>query len=195
LDTPPVSSYFDIKQRIQPPKIPIKEPETIIVPPPPVTALAIPPPAPSATAAPATGTSSLLELVMLNMLQAQAQNQAHFSAFGYPHLPASGVQPSSIPIAIPTHTTSPVPTSPGPKPVHPRVSLDEFCTHYSISLADRERLDKLEYCPGDAIEKLDREDWQGEAGFSKLAWCRMLDVHRTFMRDVKRGVWLPAPSQ
>jgi hypothetical protein len=184
-----VSSYFDIKQRIQPPKIPVKEAETFIAPPPPVTA---PPPTPSATTAAPT-TSSLLELVMLNMLQTQAQNQAHFGAFGYPHLPqaSSGVQPST-PIAIPARTTSPVPTSPGPKPVHPKVSLDEFCTHYSISLADRERLDKLEYCPGDAIEKLDREDWHGEAGFSKLAWCRMLDVHRTFMRDVKKGVWLPA---
>jgi hypothetical protein len=164
-----------------------------VVPLPGPPALAIPPPAPSATTAPAT--SSLLELVMLNMLQTQAQTQAqaqaHFSAFGgYPHLPASGVQPPT-PIAIPARTASPIPASPGPKPVHPQVSLNEFCAHYSISLADRERLDKLEYCPGDALEKLDREDWQGEAGFSKLAWCRMLDVHRTFMRDVKRGVWLP----
>lgn len=126
---------------------------------------------------------------MLNMLQAQTQQQAHFSALSYPHLPASGVQPSTS-IAIPAHTTSPAPTSPAPRPVHRQVTLDEFSAHYSISLADRERLDKLEYCPGDALEKLDREDWQGQAGFSKLAWCRMLDVHRTFMRDVKQGIWL-----
>lgn len=176
-----MTSYFDVKQRIQPPKPPVKEAETIIMHPPP------PPLASSTVAAPAT--SSLLELVMLNMLQAQTQQQAHFSAFSYPYLPGSGVQPSS-PIAVPVQTASPAPTSPNPKPVHRQITLDEFCAHYSIASADRERLDKLEYCPGDALEKLDREDWQGQAGFSKLAWCRMLDVHRALMRDVKQGVWL-----
>lgn len=163
-----------------------------VVPPPPISAVAVVPPAiaPSAVAAPVA--PSLLELMMLNMLQTQAQaarHQAHFSTFNYPHLPTPGVQPP-IPIAIPARTASPVPTSPGPKLVHPQVTLDEFCAYYSISLADRECLDKLKYCPGDALEKLDREDWQGEAGFSKLAWCCMLEVHRTFMRDVKRGIWL-----
>ena len=39
------------------------------------------------------------------------------------------------------------------------------------------------------MEKLDREDWQGHAGFAKLAWEDFLAKHKTFISDVKSGKW------
>jgi hypothetical protein len=83
-----------------------------------------------------------------------------------------------------------VSTPPSPNKLRHRVvTLDEFCNYYSVSTADRERLEKLEYTPGDAINKLEREDWQGQASFSKLAWTRMLEKHQAFLKDIRNGVW------
>jgi hypothetical protein len=62
-----------------------------------------------------------------------------------------------------------VPPSPA-KLQHQVVTIDEFCTHYSILPVDCEHLDKLEYCQDDAINKLATVDWQEQAGFSKLNW-------------------------
>ena len=39
------------------------------------------------------------------------------------------------------------------------------------------------------MEKLDREDWQGHAGFAKLTWEDFLAKHKTFISDVKSGKW------
>ena len=51
-------------------------------------------------------------------------------------------------------------------------------------------MDNLEFIPGDrGIEKLDREDWQGDAGFTKLAWDRVLRKHKEFLADVSKGMW------
>ena len=47
--------------------------------------------------------------------------------------------------------------------------LEEFCIHYAVNDEDRACLMKLKVQPGyQHVEKLDREDWQGHAGFAKL---------------------------
>jgi hypothetical protein len=86
------------------------------------------------------------------------------------------------------------PNSAPPSPVKvvlPRpVTLSEFCEHYEIDGDDEARLVKLKFHPGDRrIEKLGREDWQGYAGFSKLAWEDVVTKHKLFLRDVKGGCW------
>lgn len=70
------------------------------------------------------------------------------------------------------------------------VSLDEFCDHYGIDNEDRARLSKLKVQPGDRrVEKLDREDWQGHAGFAKLSWDDFITKHKLFVTDVRAGKW------
>jgi hypothetical protein len=130
-----------------------------------------PPPAP----APASASPNLTELLTLHILQ---QSQIQFASHN--STPQTGAP------LLPTPSQPSAPPSPAK---HRPVSIDEFCTFYSISQADRERLDKLDYQPGDAIDKLERIDWNGEAGFAKLGWERMLGTHRRFLKDVRLGVW------
>ena len=77
------------------------------------------------------------------------------------------------------------------KVILPRlVSLEEFCIHYAVDDEDRAHLMKLKVQPGDQhVEKLDREDWQGHAGFAKLTWEDFLAKHKIFVSDVKTGKW------
>jgi hypothetical protein len=83
-----------------------------------------------------------------------------------------------------------VPTSPLKIALPRPVSLSEFCEHYEIDEDDQEHLAKLKFHPGDRqIDKLGRENWQGYAGFSKLAWDDVITKHRVFLRDVKAGCW------
>ena len=57
-------------------------------------------------------------------------------------------------------------------------------------MADEAKLDKLNFLPGDReIEQLGHEDWSGKAGFSRLAWQRILVKHREFLADVVKGFW------
>ena len=83
------------------------------------------------------------------------------------------------------------PTSPT-KIVLPRtISLAEFCDRYEIDDEDHGCLSKLKFQPGDRrVDKLEREDWHGHAGFSKLSWDDFLSKHRQFIRDVKAGNWV-----
>jgi len=87
------------------------------------------------------------------------------------------------------------PDSAPPSPVKVQltrpISLDEFCTKYGIDDYDKERLQKLRFVPGDQrVDKLGREDWHDDAGFSRLAWDDFLSKHKTFLRDVKAGCWV-----
>jgi hypothetical protein len=160
LEKPPLFPYFDIKQQIHPPKTTAITNHNHEV------SVLSPAPAPTAT-------NSLLELLTLSIIQ---QQQAQLAG-------------QAIHTQVPRQPLASLPSSPNVKSRHRSVSMDEFCTTYSDSASDRERLERLEYCPGDAIHKLEREDWQGQAGFSKLAWDRILEKHQEFLKDVRQGRW------
>ncbi|KAJ7474624.1 hypothetical protein B0H11DRAFT_2429030 [Mycena galericulata] len=171
-DKAPVSAQFDIKNRLKNRNsAPPTNPATPV----------IQPTASNVTPAPNTSTVSerLLEVLTISLLQ-QQQLQAH--------APIPTVNPPVAP-TIPIRSPIPsVPHSPEKLP-HRRISLEEFCTHYDV-LNLLERLQKLEYEPGDSgITKLERADWQEYAGFSKLAWEKVLSTHRRFLADVKAGMW------
>jgi hypothetical protein len=95
-----------------------------------------------------------------------------------PPAPALPAQPSSA-------TSSPV------KALPRFVSLDEFCLFYSVPADTEEKLKRLEVIPGDVkgIRSLERQDWSGEGGFSKLGWDRFKDLHARFMRDIRDGAF------
>ena len=71
------------------------------------------------------------------------------------------------------------------------MSLNEFCLFYSVPAETEEKLKRLDILPGDVkgIASLEREDWSGETGFSKLGWDRFKDLHIQFMQDIRDGVF------
>jgi len=72
---------------------------------------------------------------------------------------------------------------------HP-ISLDKFCEAYKIDDEDIANLMKLKVQLGDChAERLEREDWHGHAGFSKLSWDDFVQKHKLFVCDVKAGKW------
>ncbi|KAF8228251.1 hypothetical protein L208DRAFT_1292573, partial [Tricholoma matsutake] len=171
LKKPPAAAAFDMNQRIK-----ATPPNAL---PPNVLQVAAAPVAPGATATP-----SITDLFMLHMLQ-----QSQFLANGQP--PASTATGPLLPIqrttSISATTALSAPSSPSK---HCRVSLDKFFEFYEIDQVDRKRLSKLDYRPGDAIGKLPEAEWRKGAGFSTLAWDRMLNINRCFLKDVHSGLWL-----
>ena len=118
----------------------------------------------------------------------------------YPHAPQTqdgGPPMYTMPGSVfgSTYSTGRLPDLAPSSPVkvqltHP-ISLDEFCKKYGIEDCDKERLQKLRFVPGDRrVDRLGREDWHDDAGFSKLAWDDFLMKHGTFLRDVKAGCWV-----
>ena len=74
---------------------------------------------------------------------------------------------------------------------HQYVTLDEYGTHYDISDVDCGCLQKLDFLPGDPIEKLDQVKWHDKEGFQCLGWDQMLAKNHQFLRDVCSGtVWV-----
>lgn len=93
-----------------------------------------------------------------------------------PQTPVNKNAPGSAPTS-PLKITLPYP-----------VSLSEFCEQYEIDEEDQARLARLKFQPGDRrAEKLEREDWHGHAGFSKLSWDDFVTKHKVFVRDIKAG--------
>ncbi|KAI5991326.1 hypothetical protein EDC04DRAFT_2911601 [Pisolithus marmoratus] len=89
-----------------------------------------------------------------------------------------------------SRTASATSSSPGRTMAH-NVTLSEFCGRYHISNADQEKLEILEYLPGNcAVEKLDDHEWRVVGKFSRLGWEVFLVAHRKFCRAIKAGTWL-----
>lgn len=137
-------------------------------------------PAPILTAPPSTGnaTATLMNLMMLNMLQ---QQQAAM-------------------MAKPQHPMTPLPSASDSAPAFaaapasgsfaiPDVSLDDFCARYNVELKDKARLEKMEFRPGDNLDVLGPEEWKVFGGFMALSWARIKDKNQAFLRDVQLGVW------
>jgi len=110
----------------------------------------------------------------------------HASHSVVPHQQALLTPTPQVPAAV-------VPLSQPPSPAkHRHVTLDKYCAHYDISDVDRGRLQKLDFLPGDPIEKLDQVEWHDEGGFQRLGWDQMLAKNREFLRDVRSGSSLNA---
>ncbi|KAI6150461.1 hypothetical protein BKA82DRAFT_4352310 [Pisolithus tinctorius] len=69
------------------------------------------------------------------------------------------------------------------------VSLSEFCTKYRLSAHTQEKLEKLDYIPGNkVVESLSEADWK-DSGLSVLASRSFLAVHRKFCEAIRAGTW------
>jgi hypothetical protein len=67
------------------------------------------------------------------------------------------------------------------------VNITQFCAHYNLPSITVERLEALEYTPGQrGIETLEKQEWL-EAGFKSLGWQAVLTAHKQFLSDVQDG--------
>jgi hypothetical protein len=183
LDKPPATPLFDCQQRIK------KLVPTSSVSVSPAVSVSVPVPI-AAPQVPATSTTSITELLLLQLLQTQ-QMTMHASHSVVPQQQAQ-LTGTPTPRVMPVVPAGVVPPSVPPSPAkHRHVTLDEYCAHYAISDVDRGRLQKLDFQPGDPIEKLERVEWHDEGGFQRLGWDRMLAKNREFLRDVRAGtLWV-----
>lgn len=119
-----------------------------------------------------------------------------YGPYGY-YPPHSMAMPPAPTLLLPTPTL-PTPTppphaqsastfsSPGTTMSH-SVSLSEFCMKYHLSAQTQEKLEKLDYTPGNkVIESLSEADWK-ESGLSVLASHSFLLAHRKFCEDICSG--------
>ncbi|CAA7262386.1 unnamed protein product [Cyclocybe aegerita] len=203
LDSPPISNQFDQAGRIHPPRastasIPREAAApTIALTPTALAAAAIPAPAPAPalaatlTPAPATtaATPSLMELIMINMLQQQLSssnaNRLGTSAIAFP--PSAALPPATASALAIVPDISHEPAE--PRRAIPNIELTAFCSRYAIDDVDRKRLEKLEFRPGDDIEQLSPAEWRDFAGFLQLSWSRIIRKNKDFLLDIKAGVW------
>ncbi|KAJ7632068.1 hypothetical protein B0H17DRAFT_1217592 [Mycena rosella] len=167
LDEAPLSGQFNISNRIKHTAASTNH----------VAAPTIIPNAPAPPPASPSNAERLMEMLTMSMLH-QNQQQQQSNAL----VPITN-QPLVIPVAAASAPQSPV------KPCHCFVPLEEFCSFYGI-MPCPERLQKLEYKPGDTgIVKLTHEDWNEFAGFPSLTWQKVLDKHRQFVKDAHGGLW------
>ena len=172
----------------------IKKPANYLTPDAPTTAPA-PIPTPAPTAQPDSTTNDLLVRQLLQPPQVPAASNLLLQLLlgqqlnlGHQFLQPNPIPPPSAPVITPSIQ------SPTPSPVKalPRyVPLEEFCLHYHITPETQEKLRKLDIIPGDVkgIESLERCDWSGDAGFSRIAWDRFRETHKAFMVDVRNGIF------
>jgi hypothetical protein len=170
LERPPESKHFDKSASITAPNT--KNTNEVI----PTPAVAAPP------AAPTTNTSNLIELLLVGMLQQQ-------QAVMVPK-PAALEVPVAVPAAPASSTIALAPTIPTADSLTiPDVPLDDFCAHYHVDPKDRERLEKMEFCPGDDLDSLGPDDWKVFGGFAALSWARFKAKNQQFICDVQLGKW------
>ena len=104
-----------------------------------------------------------------------------------PYIPYPGAYPPALTPASGIDRFSALPPpSPGVATTAHNVSLAEFCVEYRISKSDEEKLERLEYRPGDwNVERLDEKDWREFGSFTRLGWENFLSAHRRFCTAIK----------
>ncbi|KIO09142.1 hypothetical protein M404DRAFT_131981 [Pisolithus tinctorius Marx 270] len=79
-------------------------------------------------------------------------------------------------------------SSPSSTMMH-NVLLLEFCTKYWLSAHTQEKLEKLDYIPGNkVVESLSEADWK-DSRLSVLTSHSFLAVHRKFCEAICAGTW------
>lgn len=181
LDHPPESKHFDkaacitssTKNTSQTPALGPAVPPAVV--------------APAPVSAPSSSTSDLINLLVVGMLQ---QQQAALAP--KPIVAADPVALPAAPAPLVSSALASAPTAlaaPSGSLVIPNVSLDDFCARYSIELKDRERLEKMEFRPGDNIKNLEADEWRLFGGFPALSWGRIKGKNQEFLCDVQLGIW------
>lgn len=129
----------------------------------------------------------------LPYFQALAQHPIPLQQLPVNTAPVAPPIPIPVPAPVPSHASAP----PSPKAFRiPRIiTCHDFCERYEVNDADEEKLNILDFDPGElGIVKLSREDWQGQGKFSKLGWDRFLKKHKVFVADVLAGAWDLPPA-
>ncbi|KIM86841.1 hypothetical protein PILCRDRAFT_86460 [Piloderma croceum F 1598] len=115
--------------------------------------------------------------MLLNLLLQQSQPSINLSNFQN-LLQLGGSGGFQGPVQPPT-STLPLSALPSPTKVLPHaILLTEFCTFYSVPADIQEKLKRLDIIPRDVkgIALLERQDWLGEAGFSKLESSTLIPI-------------------
>ncbi|KAF8151377.1 hypothetical protein B0H34DRAFT_861891 [Crassisporium funariophilum] len=205
LEKPPISGHFnysarilDVPKRAEYMPLPLA---LTMAPAPLVTTPIAPVPQALPTASTTLGGTSLVDLMVLNMMQQQQQQQQYWPPFPYygPYPHPSGFSPAPSVVTPPTVPSAPAqapnlavksaPQSPANFQL-PNVSLPAFCERYNVNAVDQERLEKLEFQPGDKINTLPEAKWKTFAGFTSLSWCRILDKNHMFVHNARTGQWV-----
>ncbi|THU81438.1 hypothetical protein K435DRAFT_873343 [Dendrothele bispora CBS 962.96] len=176
---PPAANCFDYSQRLKPPKqvlsTSIPTPTSTI--PTSAPTAADPVAAHPAMSANDTSRDRLIDVMIVSLLQQAVNATAHTS---------NTASSNQLTAAASTSVPNSAPSSPC-RPIH--VTLDKFCSQYHLSDKDKERLEELEYTPGNrSIDKLCSAEWK-DVGFKTLSWNKVLEAHYRFLKDVKSGVW------
>lgn len=179
VEKPPISSHFDFKSRILP-KVTARPPVE------PVPVPAYPQTLP--TTSQNTSSTSLVDILLINMIQQQQQQQLHLPV-PPAYTPPVIFPPSTVAPAVQAPSVFSAPQSPA-KFQLPNVTLMAFCERYNINATDQQRLEKLEFQPGDKIDNLPDDDWKTFAGFTSLSWRRIVDKNGIFLRDARNGLWV-----
>ena len=116
--------------------------------------------------------------------RAEVGRDAEGAENGTAPAPAPGPGPAAAPPPAPTGTGDSAP----PPLERSDVLLEEFCRYYEVNATDQERLARLEFEPGDEIDSLPEDDWKG-AGFTTLAWRRVVAKNNAFIDDSRSGLW------
>lgn len=66
-----------------------------------------------------------------------------------------------------------------------QMSVAEFCQQYRLNNTTEQRLDEMQFLPGDHISHLTEEVW-GTAGFKLLAWNRVLAVNKKYKESLHK---------
>ena len=120
-------------------------------------------------------------------LQAPPQTPMPYNPYGSYCMSPMQLVPTAP--TAPQGCNQPMFSSPSISTMSHDVSLSDFCTKYWLSTHTKERLEELNYLPGNkVVESLSEADWK-EAGLSVLASCSFLAAHLNFCEVIGTGVW------
>ncbi|EIN05459.1 hypothetical protein PUNSTDRAFT_137572 [Punctularia strigosozonata HHB-11173 SS5] len=110
-----------------------------------------------------------------------------------PHMLPYFMPPYMLPLPI----MNPVTPSPSPSrkrshevllgssPVKATISLKEFCDKYGLPESTKERLEEMEFMPGDSLSGVPESEWKA-VGFKLFSWNRVVRANTEYKKTVKK---------